>query len=225
MRALDLKSIERRNWRMIQRDGLTDALFGAIFLASAVVGVLDQTDVADGFRIAALAIIQFGGVLAMILVRRRYVTPRLGRVKYAPRRVRRTHVLRAILAVCVAITVALVVLTTLSHRLGFTLFGSLDGIGVWLLISAIVLIPIGAIAYVMEYPRLLLYGAFLSAAEFMHIVVEFPKRVPFGASYVYGTFSIVAFAIGITIFTRFLKSTPRPEAVEEPSEIEGHHDT
>jgi len=229
MNALDLQSMERRSWRLFQRDGLTDALFGAIFLASAVVGILDQTSIADGIRIATLIVIQFGGVLAMILLRKRYVMPRLGRVKYAPRRVRRTRIMRTFLAVCIAITVLLVVLTRLSGTLGFDIFRNMGGFGVWLLISAVVLVPIGAIAYFMEYPRLLLYGGFLSIAEFMHVVVELPKRVAFGAAYIYGAFSIIAFAIGITIFVGFLRSTPRPDVpagaveVEEPVEDGGHH--
>ena len=220
MKALDLKSIERGSWRLLQQDGLTDALFGAIFLSSAVVGILAEMAVADGFRIAALAIIQFGGVFAMILLRKKYVTPRLGLVKYSPRRVRRTHVMRTVLAICVAITVFLVLLTRFSGELGFTIFGNLGGIGVWLLISAIVLVPIGAIAYFLEYRRLLLYGGFFSAAEFMHVVVAFPDRVPFGAAYVYGTFSIIAFAIGISIFVRFLKATLRPDTFEGGSHVE-----
>jgi len=214
MKALDLKSMERQSWKLLQQDGLTDILFGAIFLSAAVVGVLDETPVADGIRIAVLAAIQFGGVIGMILLRRRYVAPRLGRVKFAAQRVRRTRMMRGFLALCVAVTILLVVLTSLSGKLGFAPFGNLGALGVWLVISAVILVPIGAIAYFLEYPRLLLYGMFLSLAEFLHVVVELPEQLPFAAAYVQGLFSLIAFATGITIFVRFLRSTPKPEIHE-----------
>jgi len=215
MKAFDLKHMERRSWRLLQKDGLTDALFGTIFLSAAVVGVLDHVQVADGLRIAALAAIQFGGVIGMILLRKRYVTPRLGRVKFAPQRVRRTNALRVFLGICVGMTVLLVVLTTLSGRLGFTLFGDLSSLGVWLVISAVILVPIGALAYVLEYPRLLLYGTFLSVAEFLHVVVDLPERLPFAATYIHSLISLIAFTVGISISLRFIRLTPKPEFGEK----------
>jgi hypothetical protein len=214
MRVLDLQRIERRSWRMLQQDGLMDALFGVLFLAAAVVGILDQTTAPDWVRITTLVVIQFSGVAAMTLLRRRYVTPRLGRVKYSSRRVRNLRTLRLLLAACVLLTVALVVLTALSNRLGFTLFGDVGKLGTWLVISAVVFLPIAGIAFFLDYPRLLIYAALLSAAEFLHIVVELPKRVSYGGAIVYGIASVIAFFIGIPIFVRFLRGTPRMETVE-----------
>ena len=94
MKALDLHGIERKSWRMLQRDGLTDALFGVIFLAGAVVGILDRVDVPDWTRIATLSAIQLSGVITMLLLRKRIVAPRLGRVKYSPRRMSQTRTAR-----------------------------------------------------------------------------------------------------------------------------------
>jgi len=214
MKALDLQRIERKSWRMLHRDGLMDALFGVLFLAAAVVGILDQTTVPDALRIVALVVIQFSGVLAMTLLRRRCVAPRLGRVKYAPQRVKRMKSLRILLASCVAVTALLVVLTALSGRLGFSFLGDIGGLHVWAIITAVVVVPIAGLALFLDYPRLLIYAGLFSAVEFLHVVVELPKRVPFGAAYAYGAASIIAFAIGIPIFLRFLRTTPRVETTE-----------
>jgi len=215
MEALNLQGIERKSWRMLHQDGLMDCLFGVIFLAAAVVAVLDQATVPDWVRMTTLMVIQASGVAAMVLLRRRFVAPRLGRVKYARRRVRRMGRLRVLLAVCVLVTAALVALTALSGRLGFTLLGNVGGLGVWLLISAVVFVPIGGIAIVLDYPRLLVYAGLLSGAEFLHIVVELPTRVPYGGACAYALASAIGFSIGIPIFVRFLRTTPHPEVEPE----------
>lgn len=215
MEGLNLQGIERKSWRMLQQDGLMDCLFGVIFLAAAVVAVLDQMPVPDWARITTLMVIQFSGVGAMTLLRLRLVAPRLGRVKYARRRVRQLGRLRVLLAVCVLVTAALVALTALSGRLGFTLLGNVGGLGVWLLITAVVFVPVAGLALVLDYPRLLVYAGLLSGVEFLHIVVELPDRVPYGGAYAYGLASVIAFSIGVPIFVRFLQTTPRPNLESE----------
>jgi hypothetical protein len=216
MKDLGLKGIERQSWRMLQRDGLMDALFGVIFLAAAVIAVLDRTNVSEGFRIAVLAVIQLSGAAALIWIRKRCVVPRLGRVKYAAARVRSSRTLRILLAVCVLFTVFLVILTALSNRLGFRFIGDVSGLGVWLIISGVIFVPIAGMALFLEYPRLLIYAGLLSAVEFLHVVVRLPERMPYASAYTYGAASIVAFAVGVPIFVRFLQRTPRPAL--EPEE-------
>ena len=213
MEALNLQGIERKSWRMLQQDGLMDCLFGVIFLAAALVAVLDQMPVPDWARITTLMVIQFSGVAVMTLLRRQLVAPRLGRVKYARRRVRQIGRLRVLLAVCVLATAVLVALTALSNRLGFTLLGNVGGLGVWLLITAVVFVPVAGLALVLDYPRLLVYAALLSGVEFLHIVVELHDTVPYGGAY--GLASVIAFSIGIPIFVRFLRTTPRSDLESE----------
>jgi hypothetical protein len=119
--------------------------------------------------------------------------------------------LRTVLAVCVLATTALVALTALSNRVGFAFLGNVGGLGVWLLISVVVFVPVGGIAIVLDYPRLLVYAGLLSGAEFLHIVVELPDRIPYAGAYVYGAASAIAFAIGVPIFVRFLRTTTPPK--------------
>ena len=211
MTTLDLHGIERKSWRVAQRDGLTDCLFGVIFLAAAVIGILDRTSVSSGARIAILVAIQFSGAAATIWLRKRHVAPRLGRVKYAPRRVRQARAVRVFLGACVAFTVFLVVLTALSDRLGFRIFGDVGKLGAWAIIAAVIIVPISGLALFLDYPRLMVYAGLLAGAEFLHIVINLPSRVPYANAYAYGVASLVAFAIGVPIFVRFLRETPRPE--------------
>jgi len=213
MSTLNLRTLERKNWRLASQDGLLDVLFGMIFLAAAVVAVLDQTDLADAVRIAVMLCIQFGGAGVILWIRMRFTRPRIGRVRYGASRVSRVRTLHIVLALCVVVTVVLVVLTSLSNRIGAPLFEDVTGVGAWLVITAVVFVPIAAIAYVLEYPRLLLYAALLSAAEYLHIVLKLPSIVPYSSAYAYGGASLVALTIGVVTYVRFVRRYPRQPAV------------
>jgi hypothetical protein len=205
--SIRLRDIERRSWRTYQQDGLTDAQFGGLMLAAAVVAVLDRLDTPPWTRIATLTVLAFLEVAVILWMRRRYVAPRLGTVKFAPWRVRRTRAMRIMLAACVLATASLVALTSLSKGLGIALPGDL---GAWLIISAVILVPVGGLALFLDYPRLLLHGGLFVIVEFLHIVVKLPSRLPFGGAIAYGAAACVSLAVGIGVYVRFLRTVPRP---------------
>jgi hypothetical protein len=218
MQSLRLHDIERNTWRMMHRDGLMDVLFGFMLLGacvSALVGILGQP---EWLRLLTLVVIQFGGVAFMVWMRWREVAPRIGRVKFSSRRARQTRTMRIILGVCVAVTVLLVVATTLSNRLGFSWFGTASAWTAWLTITAVLMIPIGALALFMDYPRLLLYGALFVAVEFCLIVLELDDTVTYAEPILYGAGSLIGFSIGIPVFVRFLRLVPRHEVEEDHNE-------
>jgi len=211
MRTLDLRSLERSSWRLFQQDGLTDALLGMICLAAAVVAVLECAEVASGIQTAIMLGIPLSGVSTMIWIRKRYVKPRVGRVKYAASRLRKVRRLQAVLVLCVASTVALVVLTMVSDVLEIPWFTGVGALGAWISITAII-IPIGTLAFFLDSPRLLVYATLLSGAEYLHILVRLPDRVPYAAAYVYGAISLTALTVGITAYVRFVRRCPRQDA-------------
>ncbi|MGD9676672.1 MAG: hypothetical protein AB7V19_08310 [Candidatus Bipolaricaulia bacterium] len=215
MESIRLRDIERRSWRAYQQDGLTDVQFGVLLLAGAVMAVLDHAAVPDWIRIMTLAVLALFGVGLVSWMRWRYVMPRLGRARFSTQRVRRTRTMRILLAACVLATVTLVVLTGLSPGLGIPMPGDL---GAWLIISAVILVPITAIAVFLDCPRLLLYGALFAAVEFLHIVVRLPQRVPFAAVFAYGGAACIAFGIGGAIYIHFLRTVARPVLREEGEE-------
>jgi hypothetical protein len=212
MNELRLRNMEHRLWRTYKQDGLTDVLFGWLFLCAAVIGILDVRQAASWVRLALTVALPFLGVGFTFWMRKHFVIPRLGRVRFAARRVRQTRATAVFLAVYVLLTVVLVVLTALSDRLGLGFIGALGAVGVWGVIAAVILIPIGGIALALDYPRLLVYAALFLAVEYFHIVVRLPSRVEYGGVLAYAAAAMVSLAIGLCVYTRFLCRLSRPEA-------------
>lgn len=221
MNSIRLRDIERRSWRAYQQDGLTDVQFGGLMLAAAVVAILDQLGTPPWSRIATLTVLAFPEVGVILWMRWRYVAPRLGTVKFAPWRVRRTRAMRILLAACVLATASLVALTSLSKGLGIALPGDL---GAWLIISAVILVPVAGLAIFLDYPRLLVHGGLFVIVEFLHIVIKLPSRLPFGGAVAYGVAASISLAVGIGVYIRFLRTVPRPLLGQGANALEDSHD-
>jgi hypothetical protein len=217
MQELNLKRMESRVWKAYQQDGLTDVLFGLLLFSAGVIGALDELAVASWIRLALTIALPFSGVGLIFWMRWRFVAPRLGRVRFSARRTRRTRATRVLLGACVLITVILVVLTALSNRLGFRFIGDIGDVGAWAVIAAVILLPVGGLALALDYPRLLVHASLFVTVEFLHVVVHLPSRVPFGGAIAYAAAASISLTIGITVYLRFVRSVPRPEA-EEPRE-------
>ena len=214
MSTLHLRDIERHTWRMTQENGLIDVLFGFMLLAPCLGAVLERVATASSLRLVATLGIQFSGAALVWWARRVFVAPRIGRVRFAARRVRRIRSLCVVLAWCVLGTVTLVVLTALSNRLGFPFVSDLGGLSVWAIVAIVVLLPLASMAVVLEFPRYLLYGALIVGIEFLHLVLHVHRTMPYLDELAYGIVGLTAFAIGIPIFLRFLRST-RPSPSDE----------
>jgi len=209
MTSIRLQDIERHSWRMINKDGLMDIVFGFLLLGACISALVGMWGTPDWLRILSLSVIQFSGVGFMIWMRRRVVAPRIGHVKFAAKRTQRLRTMRIMLGACVAVTMLLVLATSLSGRFGFSLFGEVGAWSVWGILTAVVMIPIAAIALVLDYPRLLLHGSLFVIAEFCLLVIGLEDITPYAGAIVFGVGSLISFSIGIPIFIRFLRSIPR----------------
>jgi len=215
MTSIRLQDIERHSWRMTNKDGLLDIVFGFMLLGACISSLVGMWETPDWLRMLSLSVIQFGGVGFMIWMRRRVVAPRIGHVKFAAKRIKRLRFLRIILAICVMTTVLLVVATSLSGRFGYSLFGKGGAWSVWGILTAVVMIPIAAIAVVLDYPRLLFYGSLFVIVEFFLLVIGLEDFTAYAGTILYGASSLLSFSIGIPIFARFVRSVPRV-TVDDP---------
>jgi len=209
MTSIRLQDIERHSWRMINKDGLMDIVFGFLLLGACISALVGMWETPDWLRMLSLSVIQFGGVGFMVWMRRRVVAPRIGHVKFAAKRTKRLRFMRIILAICVMVTVLLVVATSLSGRLGYSLFGEVGAWSVWGIVTAVVMIPIAAIAVVLDYPRLLFHGSLFVIVEFFLLVIGLEDFTAYAGTILYGASSLISFSIGIPIFARFVRSVPR----------------
>ncbi len=216
MRTLSLRRMESHIWRTYQQDGLTDVLFGLLLLSAAVIGVLDHLEVPSGIRLFLTVALPGLGLGLVFWLRKRFVAPRLGCVRFSPRRSRSVRWMRIFMAACVLITVTLVVLTALSNRLGLYFPGDLGALGVWGVVAAVILVPVGMIALVLDYPRLLVHAMLFVTVEFLHIVVRLPSLIPYGGPIAYAAAASISLTIGLTVYARFLHRLKR---IEEPEHV------
>jgi len=202
--------MERNSWRTTHsRDGLMDILFGFMLLGACVSALVGLWNKPDWLRMLSLSVIQFGGVAFLVWMRRKVVAPRIGRVKFAATRMRNVRFLRVLMGICVLATIAIVAATALQERLGFSLFGGGGAWSVLGVVAAVVMIPIAALAVVLDNPRLLLHGSLFVIAEFLLLVVRMEEITAYAGPIIYGIASAISFSIGIPIFVHFLRSIHR----------------
>jgi len=214
MTSIRLRDIERNSWRMTRKDGLLDILFGFMFLGACVSTFVGLWETPDMLRILSLAAIQFGGVGIIAWLRKRMVIPRTGHVKFAAKRTQSIRFMRILLGICVGFTVVLVALMALSRRLDFAFIGDTSALTAWAIISLVIMVPIGALAYFRDYPRLLLHGSLFVIAEFCLVILGLEELTPYAGPMVFGIGSLISFSIGIPIFVHFLRSVPRATAAD-----------
>ena len=209
MRPLNLRVIESRSWKTMQQNGLFDIFFGILLLANALSMLLDGLGVATALRIGTTLVLYGGGILGCWLARRRYVIPRTGTAKFGAQRRRRIHWMRIVLAISVLVTMALVALTTIAR---FSLTGWFDPLGDFApsaLIGIIILVSSAALAYTLDYPRIVIHGLLFVAGEFAFVTIVRVSSIPFPGTLAFGVAGAISLTIGITVFTRFLRTVRR----------------
>jgi len=213
MENLSLRGLESRTWRANQRDGLFDLFFAVLFLGLGMAALTDWLGAADGLPLLVGAGIQSTGVLLFWLGRRWITVPRVGRVRFAAPRRRRIRTTRIVLTACVAVTAGLVALTALGGLSGRTV----SRLTVSAIAALLVFVPIAAIAYFQDFPRMLVYAALFAAGEVGGTLLEGVNGLPAPRTVAFGVVALVSGAIGTVILARFLR-LPQPLAQEGPDD-------
>ena len=200
---------------MRHQDGLFDIYFGVLILAIAASSLVEWLGASSSWRLATLIGLQFGGAALFALAKRRYATPRQGTVRFGAKRVQRTCTLRVALAVCVLLTALLVV----STALGRSPLSWLAGLGAYALPTAIAFVvglPLMAIAYFLEFPRILVHAILFFATGFALTAAGHNFMSPLPGAIAFGISGSISVAIGLFYFTRFLRQTSVPTAEGDP---------
>ncbi len=207
MNELSLRTIESRSWKARQQDGLFDMYFGALMLAISISALVEAFGAAPIFRLITLVVLQFSAAGGFALAKRRYATPRIGAVKFGAGRVQRSHVLRVALFVCVLVTAALVVLTSVG-RSPLGLFSQLGSYALPTVVALVVGIPLATIATFLQFGRILVHAALFVAAGFALTAAGHNFMSPIPGAIAFGACGSTSFAIGAFYFVRFLRRVP-----------------
>ena len=180
-------------------------------LAISISALVEAFGATPVFRLITLAVLQFSAAGGFALAKRRYVTPRVGAVKFGVSRVQRSRVLRVALFVCVLVTAGLVVLTTVG-RSPLGLFSQLGDYALPAVVALVVGIPLATIAAFLQFGRILIHAALFIAATFALTAFghDFMDSIP--GAIAFGISGSISLAIGVAIFVRFVRRIPRSSA-------------
>ncbi|MFC2078032.1 hypothetical protein ACFLTM_04410 [Candidatus Bipolaricaulota bacterium] len=221
MNELNLRAIESRSWKAMQQNGLFDLFFGVVLAASALSLLLDELGVTAAIRIGATLALYAAGIAGSWLARKRYVVPRTGTVKLGADRRRRVRQSRLVLAISVILTLALLALITIARFSPADWLGELGGFAPSAMIGLIVLVPLAILAYVLEYPRLVIHAALFVGAEFATVALARFTLIPATEAIAFGSVAVVSLTIGSVVFARFLRSVPIVRRVPSEAEANG----
>jgi hypothetical protein len=207
---LDLKGIERKAFRSVHQDGLWDIYIGGIVLCMSFLAYTVSNEAKPLLRFG-LYLAGMGVFYLIFWAGKKYLTtPRLGQVKFGPRRQKRKQIMLGVLAGIVGLLVVILVGTillwknpNLAARLGFSQANpDLER----LLVATIGALFVGPsmvlLAYFNEFMRGYYIAVILSLAVFS--LTWFGKPVYLVLS---GLLIIIP---GLILFVRFLRSHPLP---------------
>jgi hypothetical protein len=211
---VSLKSAERTAFRTTLADGLWD-IFIACFIAMFAIAPLLSQSLGDFWSSFIFLPIFSLVYLAIWLVRKQVVQPRIGAVKFGSVRQKKLRkftlimLLLNVLVFILGIVVALIV--SFQDRAQF-------GWLISLVLGLFVLVGFSLAGYLLDTPRFYLYGLMLLIAppvgEWLYQQHGFSHH---GYPVVFGVSAAVMILTGLVLFLRLLKNNPPIERPQEES--------
>jgi len=207
-RQISLKEAERRAFQATHSDGLWDVMIGCFFLMFAIAPLL-SVHLGDFWSSAVFLPFWALVYLAIVLLRRNVIAPRIGTARYG--RSRQARIMKFSVAMLVVNLVALVlgILAALN-------IGRLSGQVMGILLGLILLVGFSTAAHVLDYPRLYLYALLLGFAGPLGEWLFARGLVSHhGYPAVFGSIAGLMILTGLALFLRLLRDNPLPDMTGE----------
>ena len=200
---VSLRAAERKAFQATTNDGLWDVMLGVFFWMFAFAPYLSRP--LGDFWAAFVFLPIYAVAYAIIaLVRRRFVAPRVGKVKFGPQRTGRL----------MRFSLVMVVVNVLALLLGIAAVltvGQVSGNVMAILLGLILLCGFSMAGYLLDYPRLYAYGLLLVAGPPVgEWLFQRGLASHHGYPMVFGTISGLMILTGLVVFFRLLRSSPLP---------------
>jgi predicted small integral membrane protein len=202
MNDVDLRQIERSTYRATMDSGLWDFFLGSIVAMFSIAPLL-SVHLGDFWSSAVFFPVFVAELIAIRVVEKRVVEPRVGFVEFA--RPRRQRMLVFGVMMLVVNVVALVAGVVAATRLPV-----MNGPIVSFTLSMVILVGFTLASFFLEIPRVFFYGLLLAAAPLVGEALFIRGYASHhGFPIVFGVCTVVILVSGIVRFMRFL---PRPQA-------------
>lgn len=207
---ISLKGAERKAFRATQNDGLWDVLLGCFALMFVIAPYL-STSLGDFWSSAVFLPFWALVYLAIGLVRKHVVKPRLGTVRFGPAR-------RARLARFTVVMLAVNIVTLILGFVAAWKIGSVPGQMFSIVFGMGLLTGFSLAAYFLDFSRLYVYGLLVGLSP---LVGEWLWRRGYAAHHgfplTFGISASIMILVGLALFVRLLRDNPVP-VEETPSE-------
>jgi hypothetical protein len=208
--TISLKDLEKKAFRAAHQDGLWDIYIGLILLSMSILALSTENE-SSRFLSYGLFFLGLGIAYLIFWGGKKYLTtPRLGQVKFGPRRQRRKTIMSIVLAVIVFLQLVVVIATILLWKNpqwaagpGFT---NADRERLLVAIVGVLFVwpSITLIAYFNDFSRGYYIALLTAAAVFSLIWFGQPAYLIAAA--------LLIIIPGVVLFVRFLRKYPRPPA-------------
>jgi len=202
---INLKELELKAWTSYFQDGLWDIFLGLLLLAMAVWALLSDVGFSESLGMAIFIGLEVLAMLVLWAGKKIITVPRMGRVKFGPKRKAKLNWVRVVLLLSVLVgagvfVAGLAIRGNLSERLNAAFFFP----AAWI-VNVIVVFSLGA--YFLDFNRLYLIGVMYALPVPLDIL--FRKVADIDLSFIaFGVPAIVILIVGSVMLVRFLRDYP-----------------
>jgi len=204
---IDLKELEKKAYRSTFEDGIWDIFIGLILLAFGFIPLGDLFELPELLGMFLLSLCwNIGAVVIMILGKKYITVPRIGIIKFGPKRQADQRKLKIFLG----INVLLGVIFLLMQMSGIFGFINLQGFALSILVGIFISFPFGVCAYFMDFHRLYIYAVLGGAGFFLTDVFRLFISPPFSLILAFGIIGGSILITGMIFLIKFIREYPKP---------------
>jgi hypothetical protein len=201
---ISLKEAERKVFHSTVNDGLWDIFLGIFFLEFVIAPYLSES-MGDFWSVAVFLPVWAVAYLAIRVIRKKVVEPRIGMVKFGPARISKIKRFSYVMLAFNCIALILGIWVALS-------FNRTSGEAIPYMFSILLLAGFSMAAFFLEFNRLYVYGLLIALAP---VAGEWLWKNGYAAHHgwpiTFGVISGIMILVGLLIFIRLMRNNPIPD--------------
>ena len=215
---IDLEELERKVYRSYFQDGLWDFFMGWLILGMGLSSFATEMDVPEIINIFVMLIMwNMAAIVILGVGKKRITLPRLGIVKFGPKRQADKKKLYIFLWIMVGVNLIVLMMSSAGFLPAFPFQGLILPL---ILGLAFISTPFFIIAYYIDFNRLYYYGLIMGFSLFLIDIIYPLFGSPVDAIIIYCSMGSPIVIFGIVLFVRFIKKYPKPTQVRGDIEKE-----
>lgn len=205
---IDLKDLEKKAYKSTFEDGIWDIFIGMIFLAFGLLPLGELLGLPELVGMFLVSIFWNAGAVVVMFLGKKYITvPRIGIIKFGPKRMADQRKLKIFLS----LNVLLGVVVMLVQMSGIFKLLNIRGSALSLLLGVFISFPFGVVAYYMDFPRLYIYAVLGGVGFFLTDISDLFIGSPFSLIITFGLIGGSILVTGFVFLIKFVRKYPLPE--------------